>query len=486
MGAGRGREDESGGDRDSRGIRARTRARRRRRVHVERPRDLEVRVMRPPRGARHRDVPRALARLRAPHRGGEWRAACFVGHIEEIVFDATAHGGVARVVRYSTRMGKRCSAGPAPVQPGRRHGGVPTSRPRQCRSRRRRAPRAFLPTPARARQTRWAPRKESPRRRRRRRRPRRRPRRPGRRRRSRARAAAPPPPRARRARTRWRTPPAPSPRSTAACTASSTSTTSPSTRGTTCPSPASPGDGAGAALARSPPRRQPSDHPESPARRPRRRPRGRTPRRRCSTTRSCARARPSDCSPEDDMHSVVSVHNAMNEDTWRRVVAWEKRLHVARVPRPDVAPVSGEARRPLRPLACVREVRDRGRECRSTGTTGTSTAAVKQVRYVIDYYFHEDKAGTPGQFDLVVRPAADSVRRAVADRVKMSDVRRVRDRSACRVPISGNNGVIGRGGVPRPTPPRRSGSARGGRGRAATATSGADTDLKSEGHSIQK
>ena len=36
----------------------------------------------------------------------------------------------------------------------------------------------------------------------------------------------------------------------------------------------------------------------------------------------------------------------------------------------------------------------------------------REVRYVIDYYFHEDKAGQPGQFDLVVRPAADSVESA--------------------------------------------------------------------------
>ena len=32
-----------------------------------------------------------------------------------------------------------------------------------------------------------------------------------------------------------------------------------------------------------------------------------------------------DCT-EDDMSAVVSVHNSMNEDTWRRVLTWE-RLH---------------------------------------------------------------------------------------------------------------------------------------------------------------
>ena len=32
-----------------------------------------------------------------------------------------------------------------------------------------------------------------------------------------------------------------------------------------------------------------------------------------------------DCT-ENDMGAVVSVHNSMNEDTWRRVMTWE-RLH---------------------------------------------------------------------------------------------------------------------------------------------------------------
>jgi hypothetical protein len=43
----------------------------------------------------------------------------------------------------------------------------------------------------------------------------------------------------------------------------------------------------------------------------------------------------------------------------------------------------------------------------------------KEVRYVIDYYFYEEKAGTAGQFEMVVRPAADSVE-AVMDRLKMN------------------------------------------------------------------
>ena len=41
------------------------------------------------------------------------------------------------------------------------------------------------------------------------------------------------------------------------------------------------------------------------------------------------------------------------------------------------------------------------------------------MRYVIDYYFNEEKAGTSEQFDVVVRPALDDANAFMA-RVKMS------------------------------------------------------------------
>ena len=42
----------------------------------------------------------------------------------------------------------------------------------------------------------------------------------------------------------------------------------------------------------------------------------------CGTVR---KGKAEDCT-ENDMDAVVSVHNSMNEDTWRRVMTWE-RLH---------------------------------------------------------------------------------------------------------------------------------------------------------------
>ena len=128
-----------------------------------------------------------------------------------------------------------------------------------------------------------------------------------------------------------------------------------------------------------------------------------------------------DCT-EDDMESVVSVHNAMNEDTWRRVVAWE-RLHVHECRDPMLLRFLG---RPddLSPLAWARYLTGGGKPFDRHDWYVDRCG--QQVRYVIDYYFHEDKAGTPGQFDLVVRPAADSVG-AGGGSSEDGDIRRVRD-----------------------------------------------------------
>ena len=60
---------------------------------------------------------------------------------------------------------------------------------------------------------------------------------------------------------------------------------------------------------------------------------------------------------------------------------------------------------------------------------------------MIDYYFKEDKAGTSEQFELVVRPALDSVEGAM-DRAKMfTYVNCARFGVPC--PITGSASVIG-------------------------------------------
>jgi cytochrome c heme-lyase len=65
----------------------------------------------------------------------------------------------------------------------------------------------------------------------------------------------------------------------------------------------------------------------------------------------------------------------------------------------------------------------------------------EEIRYVVDYYFKEDKAGTPEQFEFVVRPALDSFESAL-DRAKMfTYVNCARFGVPC--PITGSASVIG-------------------------------------------
>ena len=145
-----------------------------------------------------------------------------------------------------------------------------------------------------------------------------------------------------------------------------------------------------------------------------------------------------DCT-EDDMASVVAVHNGMNEDTWRRVLTWE-RLHRDECANPMLLRFRG---RPddWSPLAYARYLLSGGKDKPFDRHDWWIDRNGRQVRYVIDYYFDEAKAGTAGQFDLVVRPAADSAE-SVLDRVKMTVY------VGCALvgipcPITGNNSEIG-------------------------------------------
>ena len=118
---------------------------------------------------------------------------------------------------------------------------------------------------------------------------------------------------------------------------------------------------------------------------------------------------------ESDMDSVVMVHNAMNEDTWRRVAQWEK-LHPYARGHPMLLRFRGRPDE-LSPLAAMRLMfggaRPFDRHDWYVDREG------REVRYVIDYYFDEEKAGTSEQFDVVVRPALDDANAFMA-RVKMS------------------------------------------------------------------
>ncbi|KAJ9530189.1 hypothetical protein QJQ45_023487 [Haematococcus lacustris] len=118
---------------------------------------------------------------------------------------------------------------------------------------------------------------------------------------------------------------------------------------------------------------------------------------------------------EDDMDGFIAAHNAMNEDTWRKVAVWE-RLHAEQCSNPTLLRFQGKPH-DLSPLARVRSW--------MSGQTPFDRhdwvvdRCGQEVRYVIDFYFYDEKAGTPEAFEIVARPALDSLE-AVVDRVKMN------------------------------------------------------------------
>jgi cytochrome c heme-lyase len=140
---------------------------------------------------------------------------------------------------------------------------------------------------------------------------------------------------------------------------------------------------------------------------------------------------------EGDVESVVAAHNGMNEATWARVLAWEA-MHASTCPggprltrflgRPhDTSPLARLASFTGKPLPFDRHdwyVNRCGRD----------------VRYVIDFYYDEAKAGTPGAFELRVRPAIDTPGAAL-DRLKMG-VYRAFHAAGLPCPLTGTAGGI--------------------------------------------
>jgi len=117
---------------------------------------------------------------------------------------------------------------------------------------------------------------------------------------------------------------------------------------------------------------------------------------------------------EGDMQSVVSVHNSMNELSWGEVMRWEA-LHAERCPYPMLLRFEG---RPtdFSPLARIRMMM--GREAPFDRHDWYVLRCGEQVRYVIDFYFDDSKAGSMDAFEVVARPALDSVQSCI-DRVRM-------------------------------------------------------------------
>lgn len=117
---------------------------------------------------------------------------------------------------------------------------------------------------------------------------------------------------------------------------------------------------------------------------------------------------------EDDMEAVVFAHNTMNEITWARVQQWEL-LHRDECGDCRLRRFMGRPDQ-LSPLARVQSWL--GGQLPFDRHDWYVDRCGREVRYVIDFYFHEEKAGTPEAFSIRARPAVDSVE-AVLDRAKM-------------------------------------------------------------------
>lgn len=114
------------------------------------------------------------------------------------------------------------------------------------------------------------------------------------------------------------------------------------------------------------------------------------------------------------MDAVVHAHNSMNENTWQEVWTWEQ-LHRNECNQPRLLRFLG---RPddLSPLARIRSWF--GGPIPFDRHDWYVDRCGSEVRYVIDFYFDEDKAGSHDAFEIVVRPALDSPIAAL-DRAKM-------------------------------------------------------------------
>jgi len=140
---------------------------------------------------------------------------------------------------------------------------------------------------------------------------------------------------------------------------------------------------------------------------------------------------------EDDMDGFIAAHNAMNEASWKRVALWEA-LHAGECAKPMLLRFQGKPH-DLSPLAWARKAAG-GLEPFDRHDWVVDRCG-KEVRYVIDFYFHEHKAGTPEAFEIVTRPALDSFEAAL-DRAKMAIYTQFAD-WGLPCPVTGTDGAIG-------------------------------------------
>ena len=128
---------------------------------------------------------------------------------------------------------------------------------------------------------------------------------------------------------------------------------------------------------------------------------------------------------EDDVETIVAIHNNMNERTWKQVMKWEKTFHCDECPDPKLLRFIGRPDE-LSPMAQFRKL-VYGQEPFDRHDW-TIDRCGKKVRYIIDYYHDESINDTKvphlrsntdiKSITMVTRPALDSFG-SIVDRAKM-------------------------------------------------------------------
>ncbi|CAO3622843.1 unnamed protein product [Cunninghamella blakesleeana] len=118
---------------------------------------------------------------------------------------------------------------------------------------------------------------------------------------------------------------------------------------------------------------------------------------------------------EEDMSTVVPIHNAVNEEAWKRILEWEK-LHTTDCNQPKLLKFQGRPK-DITPKARIRSWF--GYELPFDRHDWTVDRCGEKVTYIIDFYSGRQDSKRPGvSFYLDVRPAVSIG--GVFDRIKMA------------------------------------------------------------------
>jgi cytochrome c heme-lyase len=119
--------------------------------------------------------------------------------------------------------------------------------------------------------------------------------------------------------------------------------------------------------------------------------------------------------PENQMATMVQLHNFLNEEAWNEVLLWEERADPTATAPPKLAQINGKPReltykaRSLLWAAWLLPSYFHTQRPFDRHDWIVTRSSGQQIRYVIDYYTAEpDDEGNPA-FVLDVRPASDSL-----------------------------------------------------------------------------